>query len=84
MLAQLTSVIAQSIGMVRITRKEKKAKVFKRVGAQNDDPSPLKTTLPGRIYVFGSVCPTVLIGTDPDNAAMSPQIKITGGQCLRN
>jgi hypothetical protein len=84
MLAQLTSVVAQAIGMVRITRKEKKTNVLKRVRAQNDDPSPLKTTLPGTINVFGSVCLTVLIGSDPDNPAMSPQIEITGGQCLGN
>src|SRR6516164_9632232 len=70
--------------MARFTREEKQTKVFKRVRAQNDDASPLKTTPAGRINVFGPVRPTVLVGSDPDNTAMSPQIEIAGGQCLGN
>src|SRR6516162_7318769 len=70
--------------MARITREEKQAKVLKRVRAQNHDASPLKATPTRRINVFGPVRPAVLVGSDPDNTAMSPQVKIAGGQCLRN
>src|SRR6516165_9813700 len=84
MLAQLTAVVAQSVRVVRITRKEKQTNVLKRVRAQNHEASPLKAAPAGRINIFGPVRPAVLVGSDPNNTAMSPQIEIAGGQCLRN
>src|SRR5262249_17230634 len=82
--AQLTAVVAQSVRVVGITREKKQTKVLKRVRAQNHDASPLIATPAGRINVFGPVRSTVPVGSDPDNAAMSPQVKIAGGQCLGN
>jgi hypothetical protein len=84
MFAQLTGVVAQSIRVLRIAGEKKQTKVLKSVRAQNHDPSPLKATSARGINVFRPVCVTVLIGSDPDNPAMSPQIKIAGRQRLRN
>jgi hypothetical protein len=84
MFAQLTGVIAQSIRVLRIAGEKKQTEVLKSVRAQNHDPSPLKATPARGINVFGPVGVTVLIGADPDDPAMSPQIKMTGGQRLRN
>src|SRR6516225_1387108 len=70
--------------MPRVTREEKQANVLKRVRAQNHDASPLKATPTRRIDIFCPVRPAVLVGSDLDNTAMRPQIKIAGGKCLRN
>src|SRR5580704_5227621 len=82
--AQLTGVVAQSIRVLRIAGEKKQTEVLKSVRAQNHGASPLKATLARRIYIFGPVRVTVFIGSDPDNPAMSSQIKITGRQCFRN
>jgi hypothetical protein len=84
MFAQLTGVVAQSIRVLRIAGEKKQTKVLKSVGAQNHGPSSLIATPARGIYVFGPVRVTVLIGSDPDNPAMSSQIKIAGRQRFRN
>src|SRR3984957_1453125 len=70
--------------MLRIAGEKKQTEVLKSVRAQNHGASPLKATLARRIYIFGPVRVTVLIGSDPDNPAMSSQIKITCRQCFWN
>src|SRR6478752_7579897 len=70
--------------MLRIAREKKQPQILESVGAQNDSSRFLEAALSLGIQVFGSIGSAVLIRSDPNDPAMSPQIKIAGGQCFRD
>ena len=65
MFAKLIAVVAQALGMLRVAREKEQTHVLIRIGARDNDPSLLETSITQGVNIVRPICPPVLICSYP-------------------